>query len=62
MMVSNTWKTGEDGKWYFLGADGAMVKNQWILWKGDLYRVTEDGSMFRGAMKLQTDEDGVLHL
>ena len=62
MMVSNTWKTGEDGKWYFLGADGAMVKNQWILWKGDLYRVTEDGSMFVGEMKLQTDEIGVLHL
>ena len=60
MMVSNTWKTGEDGKWYFLGADGAMVKNQWILWKGELYRVTEDGSMFQGEMKIQTDESGVL--
>ncbi len=60
MMIQDDWKTGSDGKWYYLGSDGAMVKNQWVVWKGDLYRLTEDGSMFQGKLCLQTDKKGAL--
>ncbi|MCI9162166.1 MAG: hypothetical protein HFG59_02755 [Lachnospiraceae bacterium] len=60
MMVAENWKTGSDGKWYFLGSDGAMVKNQWVVWKGELYRLTGDGSLFKGEVCLRTDEKGAL--
>lgn len=60
MMVHETWKTGADGKWYYLKSDGAMAKNQWVIWKDELYRMTEDGSMFMGTMNLKTDERGAL--
>ena len=60
MMVSNTWKTGSDGKWYFLQENGAMARDQWIVWKGELYRLTEDGSMFEGEICLKTEEKGAL--
>ncbi len=61
-MVKDTWKTGSDGKWYYLKDNGTMAKNQWIIWKEELYRVTEDGSMFEGKMSLSTDEKGALHI
>lgn len=60
MMVSDTWKTGSDEKWYYLKPDGAMAKDQWVIWKGELYRVTEDGSMFEGELCLMTDAIGAL--
>lgn len=60
MMVHDTWKTGRDGTWYYLQADGSMARNQWVVWKDELYRVTEDGSMFEGEMCLETDEKGAL--
>ena len=60
MMVHDTWKTGSDGKWYYLKSDGAMAKDQWIIWKGELYRVREDGAMFEGTLCLKTDEKGAL--
>ena len=60
MMVYNNWKIGGDGKWYFLNENGAMARNQWVVWKYELYRVTEDGSMFEGSMCLETDEKGAL--
>lgn len=60
MMVSNTWKTASDDKWYYLNPDGTMAKDQWVVWKDELYRVTEDGSMFEGSICLQTDEKGAL--
>ncbi|GLC80195.1 peptidoglycan recognition protein family protein [Lacrimispora brassicae] len=60
-MVKDTWKTGSDSKWYYLNDNGAMAKNQWVTWKGELYRATEDGSMFEGKMHLDTDEKGALH-
>ena len=50
MMVSNTWKTASDDKWYYLNPDGTMAKDQWVVWKDELYRVTEDGSMFEGSI------------
>ncbi|PNV62849.1 N-acetylmuramoyl-L-alanine amidase [Clostridium sp. chh4-2] len=60
MMVSDTWKTGSDGKWYYLSSDGSMAKNQWIIWNNRLYKVTEDGSMFQGDIHLKTDSNGAL--
>ena len=60
MMAFNTWKTGADGKWYFLQENGAMAQDQWVIWKEELYRITEDGSMFEGEMRLKTDEKGAL--
>ncbi len=60
MMVSDNWKTGSDGTWYFLGSNGAMVRDQWVVWKNELYRLTEDGSMFEGEICLKTDNKGAL--
>ena len=60
MMVSNTWKTGSDGKWYYLKPDGAMARNSWVVWKDDLYRVNADGSMFEGKICLETDDEGAM--
>lgn len=60
MMVSDNWKTGADGTWYYLTSSGAMARNQWIIWKGELYRANDDGSMFEGAICLETDEKGAL--
>lgn len=59
--VCNDWKRGQDGKWYYLGSAGCMLRNAWIVWKNELYRVTEDGSMFTGDMRLRTDDQGVLY-
>lgn len=61
-MVKDTWKTGSDGRWYYLNNDGAMAKSQWIIWKEELYRATEDGSMLEGKLYLGTDEKGSLHI
>ncbi len=60
MMVHDTWKTDSEGKWYYLNSNGAMARNQWVVWKEELYRLTEDGSMFEGSVCLQTDEKGAL--
>lgn len=61
-MVKDTWKTGSDGKWYYLKDNGAMARDQWVIWKGELYRATEDGSMFEGKMYLGSDEKGALYM
>ncbi len=61
-MVKDTWKTGSSGKWYYLGDTGKMAKNQWVIWKEELYRLTADGSMYEGEMRLQTDEKGELQI
>lgn len=60
LMVYDTWKTGSDGKWYYLKADGIMAREQWIVWKQELYRVMKDGTLFEGTMELRTDERGAL--
>jgi len=60
MMVHDTWKTGSDGVWYYLKTDGAMARDQWIIWKGELYRAKKDGAMFEGELHLKTDEKGAL--
>jgi len=60
LMVADTWKTGADGRWYYLKPDGAMARSQWIVWKDELYRVEDDGSMFEGELCLATDDTGAL--
>ena len=60
MMVHNTWKTDSKGLWYYLGASGAMEKDTWVVWKNELYRLKEDGSMFQGEIYLKSDEKGAL--
>ena len=60
MMVHDSWKTGSDGIWYYLKTDGAMARDQWIIWKGELYRAKKDGAMFEGELHLKTDEKGAL--
>lgn len=62
MMVSSTWKTGVDGAWYFLMENGAMAKESWIIWKDELYRVDEDGSMVEGELRLATDDRGAFKI
>ena len=39
---------------------GAMARDQWIIWKGELYRAKKDGAMFEGELHLKTDEKGAL--
>lgn len=60
IMVSNTWKTGADGKWYYLGTDGKMLKDTWLLLGNELYRLNEDGSTFEGRLALNTNKRGAL--
>lgn len=60
MMVSKTWKTGADGRWYYLGSDGKMLKDSWLLLGNELYRLNEDGSTFEGRLALNTNKRGAL--
>ena len=61
MMVYDVWKTGKDGRWYYLGTDGKMLTDTWLLLSKELYRLNEDGSLFEGTMTLQTDSRGTLN-
>ena len=38
----------DGGKWYFYNDNGQMVKNGWVTYKGDKYRMGPDGSMLTG--------------
>lgn len=59
-MVADTWKTGSDGAWYYLQADGKMATDRWVIWKDDLYRVGGDGRMFMEPVTLIPNQDGAL--
>ncbi|MDF2889580.1 MAG: N-acetylmuramyl-L-alanine amidase, negative regulator of AmpC, AmpD [Lacrimispora sp.] len=61
-MAKDTWKTGNDGKWYYLDTAGKMAKDQWVIWKGELYRLTADGSMYEGELHLKSDKNGALQI
>ncbi|MGC6175904.1 N-acetylmuramoyl-L-alanine amidase [Lacrimispora sp. 38-1] len=61
-MVKDTWKTGSDGKWYYLDSTGKMAKDQWVIWKGELYRLTSDGSMYEGELSLKTNKNGAFQI
>ena len=58
-MVSNDWKL-DNGKWYYLGADGAMVKSCVIQIKNEIYVFGVDGVMLEGEIKLKTNSRGAL--
>ena len=51
--VCNEWKTGDDGKWRWLGSNGAMATNTWV---DDTYYVDAQGIMAQGWKKIS---DGV---
>jgi N-acetylmuramoyl-L-alanine amidase len=61
-MAKDTWKTGSDGKWYYLDSAGKMAKDQWVIWKNELYRLTADGSMYEGELRLKSDKNGALQI
>ena len=45
---TNEWfKDGSNGKWYYFGSDGYMVRSQWI---GGTYYVDENGEMLTDAV------------
>jgi glucan-binding YG repeat protein len=51
-MYSNQWKREDytyngvtTTKWYYLGSDGARVKDQWVLYKGDWYYIDNEDHM-----------------
>ena len=55
-MVKNGWaqasKPGQGGtKWYYLGADGYMLTDQFLYYNGDEYLLAEDGSAYTGWLK-----------
>lgn len=58
----DNWRIGTDVKWYYMADSGAMAKNKWAIWNEELYRLTEDGSMFEGRFNLRSDEKGALQI
>lgn len=57
-MVKNTWYKYKD-KWYYLGADGAMLTYQQTI-DGKWYVLNEDGAMVTDPVTLTPDQDGAL--
>lgn len=57
-MVSNVWYQ-YNGGWYYLGADGAMLKGQQTI-DGKWYIMDSDGRMVTEAVTLTPDQDGAL--
>ena len=58
MMVCNKWYR-YNGDWYYLGADGAMVKGLQTV-SGKWYYLAEDGRMAMEPVMLTPDQDGAL--
>ncbi len=49
--IKNQWFFDKNyGKWYYLGADGFMAENCWMLSGGKYYYLTSDGSMAVSAI------------
>lgn len=57
-MVSNKWYFYE-GSWYYLGADGAMVKGLQTI-GGEWYYLDEEGRMATDPVTLTPDQNGAL--
>ena len=60
MMVTEAWKTASDGRWYYLGADGKMVKHCVLGIGSEAFAFGADGAMQEGILSLQTNERGAL--
>lgn len=58
LMVSNKWYFYE-GSWYYLGADGAMVKGLQTI-SGEWYYLDEEGRMATDPVTLTPDQNGAL--
>lgn len=58
MMVHSTWYMYE-GDWYYLGADGAMVKGLQAS-DGKWYYLDQDGKLVKEPVVLTPDQDGAL--
>lgn len=56
-IVYDTWKTGADGTWYYLGDDGIMDVNCLIEDDGDYYYVDELGRMVKNQWRKLYSED-----
>ena len=62
LMVHDTWYRYDDGSglhWYYLGADGAMVKGQQTI-DGKWYIMDAEGRMITDPVTLTPDQDGAL--
>lgn len=44
-MVKSNWAQDSNGKWYWLGPDGAMATSLWVKWDKKWYWLKSDGSM-----------------
>lgn len=44
--VRNEWRQDSTKKWFYLGADGVMVKNKWVYWRDHWYYLGDDGAMY----------------
>lgn len=58
LMVTNTWYQYKGG-WYYLGADGAMVKGLQDI-SGRWYYLDRDGKMVMQPVTHTPDQDGTL--
>ena len=58
VMVSDVWYQ-YNGGWYYLGADGAMIKGQQTI-DGKWYIMDNDGRMITDPVTLTPDQDGAL--
>jgi len=42
-MLKSSWKSGENGEWYYLKSDGKMAANEDIVVDGVTYSTNENG-------------------
>ena len=56
--MTNIWYKYQ-GHWYYLGADGAMVKGQ-VTVEGKWYIMDDNGRMITEPVTLTPDQDGAL--
>ncbi|MGL5436191.1 MAG: hypothetical protein ACRDBO_12465 [Lachnospiraceae bacterium] len=58
MMVTNVWYMHQE-HWYYLGADGAMVKGL-LQDDGNWYFTNDNGELVTEPITLTPDQDGAL--
>lgn len=56
-IVTDSWRRSEDKKYYYLGADGLMLKDSLIKDNDNLYYVGSDGAMYVNQWKGLADAD-----
>ncbi|WP_349946889.1 hypothetical protein ABFV83_00560 [Lacrimispora sp. BS-2] len=59
MMVTSTWYQYKGG-WYYLNADGVMLKGTLIAESGKVYCQDSEGKMIVEPVTLTPDQDGAL--